>query len=282
MAKSVTLESPVKIITSGKVPTSTNLPNGSIAVGTITADGKNEKSIYANINGSISDLLSQVKTDIVSVQSKATANESEITKLKTTVNGHSNTLDGVISDLQTLQGMLGDDSRFATLGSDGKVPASQLPSYVDDVVEYSAKANFPATGETGKIYVDLTTNKTYRWGGSAYIEISASLAIGRTAGTAFDGAAGKAVEDAVKTLQNANKSNLVELTSVSINPAFAGGGIQLDFKTKNANGDYIIYSMTLPDATASADGIFTKENYQVLAALASDAITSIVFQTETI
>lgn len=282
MAKSVTLESPVKIITSGKVPTSTNLPNGSIAVGTITTDGKNEKSIYANINGSISDLLSQVKTDIVSVQSKATANESEITKLKTTVNGHSNTLDGVISDLQTLQGMLGDDSRFATLGSDGKVPASQLPSYVDDVVEYSAKANFPATGETGKIYVDLSTNKTYRWGGSAYVEISASLAIGRTAGTAFDGAAGKAVEDAVKTLQNANKSNLVELTSVSINPAFAGDGIQLDFKTKNANGDYIIYSLTLPDATASADGIFTKENYQVLAALASDAITSIVFQTETI
>lgn len=282
MAKSVTLESPVKIITSGKVPTSTNLPNGSIAVGTITADGKNEKSIYANINGSISDLLSQVKTDIVSVQSKSTANESEITKLKTTVNGHSNTLDGVISDLQTLQGMLGDDSRFATLGSDGKVPASQLPSYVDDVVEYSAKANFPATGETGKIYVDLSTNKTYRWGGSAYVEISASLAIGRTAGTAFDGAAGKAVEDAVKTLQNANKSNLVELTSVSINPAFAGDGIQLDFKTKNANGDYIIYSLTLPDATASADGIFTKENYQVLAALASDAITSIVFQTETI
>lgn len=282
MAKSVTLESPVKIITSGKVPTSTNLPNGSIAVGTITADGKNEKSIYANINGSISDLLSQVKTDIVSVQSKSTANESEITKLKTTVNGHSNTLDGVISDLQTLQGMLGDDSKFATLGSDGKVPASQLPSYVDDVVEYSAKANFPATGETGKIYVDLTTNKTYRWGGSAYVEISASLAIGRTAGTAFDGAAGKAVEDAVKTLQNANKSNLVELSSVSINPAFAGAGIQLDFKTKNANGDYIIYSLTLPDATASADGIFTKENYQVLAALASDAITSIVFQTETI
>ena len=282
MAKSVTLESPVKIITSGKVPTSTNLPNGSIAVGTITADGKNEKSIYANINGSISDLLSQVKTDIVSVQSKSTANESEITKLKTTVNGHSNTLDGVISDLQTLQGMLGDDSRFATLGSDGKVPASQLPSYVDDVVEYSAKANFPATGETGKIYVDLSTNKTYRWGGSAYVEISASLAIGRTAGTAFDGAAGKAVEDAVKTLQNANKSNLVELSSVSINPAFAGAGIQLDFKTKNANGDYIIYSLTLPDATASADGIFTKENYQVLAALASDAITSIVFQTETI
>ena len=45
----------------------------------------------------------------------------------------------------------------------GKVPASQLPSYVDDVVEYNSKSDFPATGETGKIYVDKSTNLTYRW-----------------------------------------------------------------------------------------------------------------------
>ena len=62
----------------------------------------------------------------------------------------------------------------ATLGSDSKVPASQLPSYVDDVLEYSNFISFPVTGETSKIYVDLATNKTYRWSGSAYIEISAS------------------------------------------------------------------------------------------------------------
>ena len=62
----------------------------------------------------------------------------------------------------------------ASLGSDGKVPAVQLPSYVDDVLEYTALANFPLVGESGKIYVDLTTNKTYRWSGSVYIEISAA------------------------------------------------------------------------------------------------------------
>ena len=52
---------------------------------------------------------------------------------------------------------------------DGKVPASQLPSYVDDVVEYDSKSAFPEPGETGKIYVDKSTNLTYRWSGSTYI-----------------------------------------------------------------------------------------------------------------
>jgi hypothetical protein len=55
----------------------------------------------------------------------------------------------------------------------GTVPSSQLPSYVDDVLEYSAYANFPTTGETGKIYVDKSAvNKAYRWSGSAYILIT--------------------------------------------------------------------------------------------------------------
>ena len=57
----------------------------------------------------------------------------------------------------------------------GTIPADNLPGYVDDVIE-GTLSTFPATGETGKIYVDTTTNKTYRWSGSAYVEISASLA----------------------------------------------------------------------------------------------------------
>lgn len=64
-------------------------------------------------------------------------------------------------------------SSFASL-VDGKVPASQLPSFVDDVLEYANIGAFPATGESGKIYVSLATNLTYRWSGSAYVEISAS------------------------------------------------------------------------------------------------------------
>lgn len=86
----------------------------------------------------------------------------------------------------------GAKSGLAELDANGKVPTSQLPSYVDDVLEYSAKASFPATGETGKIYVDTSTNKTYRWGGSAYVEISASITLGTTSSTAFRGDYGQA------------------------------------------------------------------------------------------
>jgi hypothetical protein len=56
----------------------------------------------------------------------------------------------------------------------GFVPASQLPSYVDDVLEFANQAAFPATGETGKIYIALNTNAQYRWSGSAYILLVAS------------------------------------------------------------------------------------------------------------
>lgn len=61
---------------------------------------------------------------------------------------------------------------YASLDSGGKVPSGQLPSYVDDVLEFDDLASFPATGETGKIYVAKDTNKTYRWSGSVYVEIS--------------------------------------------------------------------------------------------------------------
>ena len=89
----------------------------------------------------------------------------------------------------------GTANGVAELDANGKVPSSQLPSYVDDVLEYSAKSSFPATGESGKIYVDTTTNKTYRWSGSAYVEISESLALGETDSTAYRGDRGKAAYD---------------------------------------------------------------------------------------
>jgi hypothetical protein len=60
----------------------------------------------------------------------------------------------------------------ATLGADGLIPSTQLPSYVDDVLEFDNLASFPTTGETGKIYTAKDTNRTYRWGGSTYIQIT--------------------------------------------------------------------------------------------------------------
>lgn len=83
----------------------------------------------------------------------------------------------------------------AELDDSGKVPSDQLPSYVDDALEYEDVDAFPETGESGKIYVDTTTNKTYRWGGSSYVEISASLALGETSSTAYRGDRGKVAYD---------------------------------------------------------------------------------------
>jgi len=75
--------------------------------------------------------------------------------------------------LSITESQISDFGTYATLVG-GTVPASQLPSYVDDVVEAAGTGNFPATGETDKIYVDTSANKTYRWSGSQYVEISAS------------------------------------------------------------------------------------------------------------
>ena len=66
----------------------------------------------------------------------------------------------------------GQPNGVAELDGNGKVPQAQLPSYVDDVLEYADLSGFPTTGETGKIYVAIDSNKTYRWSGSAYVEIS--------------------------------------------------------------------------------------------------------------
>lgn len=66
----------------------------------------------------------------------------------------------------------GQPNGYASLDGSAKVPASQLPSYVDDVEEYSNLASFPTTGETGKIYIALDTNLTYRWSGSTYVSLN--------------------------------------------------------------------------------------------------------------
>jgi hypothetical protein len=115
--------------------------------------------------------------------------------------------DGTLLDQSTFQpagsyvlaSEKGANSGVATLGADGKVPASQLPSFVDDVIEVANAAARPATGEAGKIYVTLDDNKTYRWGGTTYVEISAGLALGETQGTAYEGSKGAALKTAFDT-----------------------------------------------------------------------------------
>lgn len=106
--------------------------------------------------------------------------------------------------------LLGLLSNKASLGPDGKVLASQLPSYVEGVVEgyyyvgimYEDESHTtPITPNKSNIYVDIPTQKTYRWSGTIYIEITSSLVIGEEEGTAYDGLKGKT-----------NADNIVKLT----------------------------------------------------------------------
>lgn len=108
----------------------------------------------------------------------------------------------------------GTANGVAELDSSGKVPAAQLPSYVDDVLEYTSKSNFPTAGESDKIYVDTSTNLIYRWSGTTYVEISSSLALGNTSSTAFRGDYGEAAyTHAVTNKGKAFSSGLYKITT---------------------------------------------------------------------
>lgn len=142
--------------------------------GQINDHNINEEA-HADIRKQIEDLGAIAAKDII-----------ERTDLSKDVN---TSLDKADTALQSIQ--KGTANGVAELDASGKVPSAQLPSYVDDVLEYSAKASFPATGETDKIYIDTTTNITYRWGGSTYVPIGSDLALGETSSTAYYGDKGK-------------------------------------------------------------------------------------------
>lgn len=99
---------------------------------------------------------------------------------------------------------------IAQLDLTGKVPASQLPSFVDDVLELDSVTAFPEEGEAGKIYIAVDTNTTYRWSGTQYTMISSSLALGETSSTAYPGDKGKANADKLATIESGAQVNVIE------------------------------------------------------------------------
>jgi hypothetical protein len=151
-------------------------------------------SNLGNLTNSVSDLSNTVST----------INGSYLTASSTTITDIVNTANQTTTDLSNLTNvvankvntsLLGQVNGVATLDEAGKVPSSQLPSFVDDVLEYANLAGFPETGESGKIYIAIDTGLTYRWSGTIYVEISQSLALGNTSSTAFRGDLGKEAYD---------------------------------------------------------------------------------------
>lgn len=95
---------------------------------------------------------------------------------------------------------LGQPNGIATLTDAGTIPDTQLPSFVDDILEFDTLADFPEIGETGKIYTDISTGKLYRWSGTQYSVVSETIALGETPETAFAGDRGKLLETLVHNL----------------------------------------------------------------------------------
>ena len=150
----------------------------------------------------------------------------------------------------------------------GVIASANLPSYVDDVLEYSAKANFPATGEAGKIYVDTATNLTYRWGGSSYVEISPSLALGETSSTAYQGDRGKIAYDHASAKGSAFASGLYKITTNEHGHVTAATAVaKADITGLGIPAQDTTYS----DATTSVHGLMSTADKAKLDGIAANA-----------
>lgn len=158
----------------------------------------------------ISSYIAGVEDNLDELEEKLT--NGSITVYKSERDGSGN----IIKDTYVTKAMLGVSSTstttgIATLDTTGKVPTSQLPSFVDDVLEgtlsgtttfKSADGKSTLTAEAGKIYVDISSQKTYRWSGTQYVEISSGgVALGETSSTAYAGDKGKTNATNISTLQ---------------------------------------------------------------------------------
>lgn len=197
------------------------------------------------------------------IQDRTTAD----TALKTELTGD---IQEVQDDLNTFKATKGQANGLASLGSDGKVPAAQLPSYVDDVIDvyatydvsptnqisniklYSdaAHAN-PVIGEAGKSYNDITEGNPgyqFRWSGTTWVPItSGGLIIGEISGTAYDGAKGKTTSDELQALKDFNPVRLISINTDASKST-------LNYEPANGAG---VKGLDIPAASSTKAGVMT-------------------------
>jgi hypothetical protein len=197
------------------------------------------------------------------IQDRTTAD----TALKTELTGD---IQEVQDDLNTFKATKGQANGLASLGSDGKVPAAQLPSYVDDVIDvyatydvsptnqisniklYSdaAHAN-PVIGEAGKSYNDITEGNPgyqFRWSGTTWVPItSGGLIIGEISGTAYDGAKGKTSSDELQALKDFNPVRLISINTDASKST-------LNYEPANGTG---VKGLDIPAASSTKAGVMT-------------------------
>ena len=170
----------------------------------------------------------------------------------------------------------GAPNGLASLNENGIIPSAQLPSYVDDVIEVDTFSNLPGTGESGKIYIVQDTNLTYRWSGTAYVEISKSLALGETSSTAYPGDKGKATTDKLN-----KTSDKVVVGPTTVNPSTDKIVLkyQTHFTSTNSDSED---SHTINAATTSQAGLMSSSDKTKLDGLKDQAgITSDIDAVQT-
>jgi hypothetical protein len=227
-------------------------------------------------------------------------------------------IQGVQDDLDTFKATKGQANGLASLGSDGKVPAAQLPSYVDDVIDvyatyevlptnqisniklYSdaAHAN-PVTGEAGKIYQNVTDGEPgyqFRWSGTTWVHIvSGGVVIGEITGTAYDGAKGKTTTDNLNALKAFNPIRLTDIVTDTSKATIRyeksdGTAIQgLDIPAANstkagvmAAADKVKLDTTLPNQIAAETAAREAAISGVQGELADDIAQEVVDRNEAI
>ena len=247
-----------------------------------TSDGWSNPISYATSSESVemtngTDLQTKMNAvdQTISSHTSNTSNPHNVTKSQVGLGNVDNTSDAnkpISTATQTaLDGKLsaslkGANSGLAELDANGKVPSSQLPSYVDDVLEYSSKSSFPTTGETGKIYVDTSTNLTYRWSGTAYVEISPSLALGETSSTAYRGDRGKTAYDHSQSTHARTDATKTEASSTNGNIKI--NGTETTVYTHPGSG-------TNPHGTTKTDvGLGNVGNFKAVSTVASQGLTT--------
>lgn len=170
----------------------------------------------------------------------------------------------------------GAPNGLASLNESGIIPSTQLPSYVDDVIEVDTFSNLPGTGESGKIYIVQDTNLTYRWSGTAYVEISKSLALGETSSTAYPGDKGKATTDKLNRIPD-------KLITDTVNVNQSTTEAVLNFTTYRQEAQQVgRNTLTITSATTSQAGLMSSSDKTKLDGLKDQAgITSDIDAVQT-
>lgn len=215
-------------------------PNG---VASLDITGKVPiEQLPSGIGGGTSDLVLGETATTAYPGDKGKKNADDIAEANYQIAKLNEDRESLWDEVTQLRDNVGKPSGIAPLDEQGVIPSQFLPSYVDDVVEYTDITYFPTTGESGKIYIALDTNKTYRWGGTTYVEMTSSVALGETSATAYAGDKGKANRDdidALKSSVSTISSNLEEVTETAETAYSASANLHRDFEDfKTIHGDF--------------------------------------------